>query len=48
MTAGQTIMHQIPEDKHQWDTVQLSVISWQFQYWRTTIQTQKMRQQEVT
>jgi len=41
MTAGQTIMHQIPEDKHQWDIVQLSVISWQLQYWRTTIQTHK-------
>jgi hypothetical protein len=27
MTAGQTIMHQIPEDKHQWDIVQLLVIS---------------------
>ena len=28
-TDGQTITHQIPEDKHLWDIVQLSVISCQ-------------------
>jgi hypothetical protein len=29
MTDGQTIMHQIPEDEHPWDIVQLTLNSCQ-------------------